>query len=132
MTAIKLPPDYELVDLKKNTARESLTQNVLLGQISYLRQCFILDSLCPIGAYYICKSGGVMTAEQAAALKRVCDVIISSVRESGPFGAPGGHIYAALMAVGCTIHQYEQIMAGLVRAKMLRKSGDCYHVGTAA
>lgn len=67
-----------------------------------------------------------MTMEQIKALKAVADAIIETVQLAGPMGAPGGHIYAALMANGCTLHQYEQIMSGLVRAGKLRKSGECY------
>jgi hypothetical protein len=69
-----------------------------------------------------------MTVEQLKALKQIADAIIESVKAAGPLGAPGGTIYAALMAHGCTLNQYEQIMAGLVRAGKLRKSGECYHV----
>lgn len=41
---------------------------------------------------------------------------------------PGGHLYAELMAFGATLQQYEQIMAGLVQAGMLRKSGELYFI----
>ena len=67
-----------------------------------------------------------MTVEQLRALKFIADSIIESVKVAGPLGAPGGHIYAALMGQGCTLHQYEQIMSGLVKAGKLRKSGECY------
>lgn len=67
-----------------------------------------------------------MTIAQLKALKAIADAIIETVSLSGPFGAPGGHIYAALMAHGCTIHQYEQIMAGLCQANKIRKEGECY------
>lgn len=69
-----------------------------------------------------------MTPQQVKALRSICDAIIEAVRAAGPLGAPGGILYAALMSHGCTLAQYEQIMAGLVRAGMLRKSGECYHV----
>lgn len=69
-----------------------------------------------------------MTNEQRNALKAVADAIIDAVRAAGPTGAPGGILYAALMAYGATLQQYEQIMAGLVRAGMLRKSGELYFV----
>ena len=59
-------------------------------------------------------------------LKAIGDAIIESVRSAGPLGAPGGHLYAALMGFGINLQQYEQIMSGLVAAKMLRKSGDLY------
>ncbi len=68
-----------------------------------------------------------MTLEQIKSLRRIGDAIVSAVKESGPLGAPGGHMYAALMAHGCTLEQFEQIMSGLVRAGMLVKRGDCYH-----
>jgi hypothetical protein len=68
-----------------------------------------------------------MTQAQAKALRQVGDAIIATVRSSGTMGAPAGPMYAALMAQGCSLEQFEQIMAGLVAAKMLRKSGDLYY-----
>lgn len=68
-----------------------------------------------------------MTPQQAKALRVVCDIIMEAVNAAGPMGAPGGHIYAGLMSAGCTFQQYEQLMAGLVRAGKLRKDGECYH-----
>ena len=67
-----------------------------------------------------------MTDQQITALRQIAGAIIETCKES-PLGAPGGHIYAALMTKGCTLNQYEQIMAGLVRAGKLEKLGDCYH-----
>lgn len=69
-----------------------------------------------------------MTLEQIKALKAIADAIIETVALAGPLGAPGGHLYAALMAHGVTLQQYEQIMAGLVRAGKLSKHGECYKV----
>jgi hypothetical protein len=45
-----------------------------------------------------------MTPEQIRALRAIADVILDMVKEGEPIGAPGGHIYAALMHAGCTIH----------------------------
>ncbi len=70
-----------------------------------------------------------MTNQQIAAVRQVGRAIVETVTECGPLGAPGGHIYAALMAQGCTLQQFEGIMGGLVRAGLLDKRGDCYHVG---
>jgi hypothetical protein len=67
-----------------------------------------------------------MNLEQLTALKAVGDAIIETVSLAGPLGAPGGHIYAALMTHGATLEQYDQIMSDLVRAGKLRKRGDCY------
>ena len=68
-----------------------------------------------------------MTAtQQIDAIKAVCDAILDTVRLAGPLGAPAGPIYAALMAQGFSLEQYEAIMGALVKAGKLRKSGDLY------
>jgi hypothetical protein len=70
-----------------------------------------------------------VTTDQINALRRIAAIIIEAVSVADPMiGAPGGHIYAALMAHGCTFNQYEQLMSGLVRAGKLRKAGECYFV----
>lgn len=69
-----------------------------------------------------------MTSQQAAALRAIAEIVINAVRVAGPMGAPGGHIYAAMMAGGISLSQYQQIMAGLVRAGKLTKHGECYRV----
>jgi hypothetical protein len=70
-----------------------------------------------------------MTVEQIKALKDVADAVIEVVRTTqGTFGTPGGHLYAAMMAHGCTIGMYQQIMDGLVKAGKLRKQGECFFV----
>lgn len=66
--------------------------------------------------------------DQLKALKAIGDAIIETVALAGPLGAPGGHLYAALMAHGVSLEQFEQIMSGLCRAKTLRKQGDCYFI----
>jgi hypothetical protein len=69
-----------------------------------------------------------MTVQQVHALREIGKAIIETVKESDPvIGAPGGILYAALMASGCTLNQFQQIMAGLVRAGYLGQSGECYH-----
>jgi len=69
-----------------------------------------------------------MTTEQIEALKALADAIIESVRAAGPLGAPGGHLYAALMTYGIDLNQFNQIMSGLCRVGVLRKQGECYHI----
>lgn len=68
-----------------------------------------------------------MSPAQAQALKQICDAVIDTVKQSGPMGAPGGILYAGLMAQGCSLNQFESIMGGLVRAGKLTKQGECYH-----
>jgi hypothetical protein len=73
-----------------------------------------------------------MTIEQSkAALRVIAKAIIETVKESDSvIGAPGGHLYAAMMRAGCTLNQFEQIMSGLVQFGYLAKRGDCYFPGT--
>jgi len=63
-----------------------------------------------------------MTPQQAKALQTVAKAIIESCKTF----APGGVIYAALMSQGCTLNQFQQIMAQLVNAGMLTQDGECY------
>lgn len=63
-----------------------------------------------------------MTPQQVKALQAIAKAIIESCKTF----APGGVIYAALMAQGCTLNQFEQIMSQLVNAGMLTQDGECY------
>jgi hypothetical protein len=69
-----------------------------------------------------------MTAQEIAAIRMVAEAIEDAVKAAGPLGAPGGVIYAALMAHGVTLDQYNQLMSGLVRAGRLTRDGHLYHV----
>lgn len=68
-----------------------------------------------------------MTLDQILALRLIAQAVLESIKAAGPLGAPGGHLYAALMAHGCSLQQFEQIMTGLERNGMVTKRGDCYH-----
>lgn len=63
-----------------------------------------------------------MNTAQARSLQQIAKAIIASCETF----APGGAIYAALMAQGCSLNQYQSIMSGLTGAGMLTQSGDCY------
>jgi hypothetical protein len=65
---------------------------------------------------------------KADALKSICDGIVDSVKAAGPLGCPAGTLYAALMAYGATLEQFEMIMGMLVQLRKLRKQGDLYFV----
>jgi hypothetical protein len=69
-----------------------------------------------------------MTNQESTLLRKVAVAIIETVRESGSMGAPAGPMYAAMMSYGFSLENFEQIMAGLVAAKMLRKSGHLYFI----
>lgn len=69
--------------------------------------------------------------ERTQAIKAVqllASAIVDSVKTAGSLGAPGGVIYAALMAHGCSLAQYEQIMGALVRVGRLTRRGELYFV----
>ena len=61
--------------------------------------------------------------------KRVCDAVIATVNEM-PTGAPGGPMYAALMA-HISLDQFEMMMRLLVETKRVTKRGDLYFPGGA-
>jgi hypothetical protein len=67
-----------------------------------------------------------MTHQQISALKMIADAVIDSVKAAGSLGAPGGVLYAALMAHGCTLEQFESIMSALVQAGKLTQRGHLY------
>jgi len=68
------------------------------------------------------------TPEHVKALRAVLEAILEAVAEAGPTGAPGGVIYAALMAQGCSLAQYQSLMDGLVSVRRLRREGDLYFI----
>ena len=67
------------------------------------------------------------TQEERAAVLQVANAVIEAVKAAGDQGAPGGVIYAALMAQGCSLEQYEVLMGTLVSVGKLRKSGQLYY-----
>jgi hypothetical protein len=69
-----------------------------------------------------------MTPIQIQAIRMLADAIVDAVKAAGPMGAPGGVIYAALMAHGLTLSQYDQLMSGLVQVGKLTRHGDLYKV----
>lgn len=60
----------------------------------------------------------------------IADAICESVAVAGSVGAPGGVLYAALMAHGCSLNQFESMMSALVCAGRLTKRSECYFVKT--
>ncbi len=68
----------------------------------------------------------IPTADQKRALILIVSAITDTIKEAGEFGAPGGVMYAALMAHGCSLNQFESIMGALVRMNRVEKRGECY------
>lgn len=69
-----------------------------------------------------------LSPTQAAALKAVVEAVTEAVKAAGSHGAPGGVIYSALMASGCSHSQYVSLMGAMVRAGKLRQSGHLYFI----
>lgn len=55
-----------------------------------------------------------MTREQILAAQRIGAVVLETIQDAGELGAPSGVIYAALQTQGCTLNQYQSLLAPLV------------------
>ena len=68
-------------------------------------------------------------ADKQKAVQRVLDMIVLTISEADEFGAPGGHIYASLMAaLGISFETYNGIMNLLVLQGRIEKKGDRYFI----
>jgi hypothetical protein len=72
-----------------------------------------------------------LTTSQIAAAQRIGLHILDAIDEAGELGAPSGVMYAALMAQGCSLQQYQSIMAPLERRGFVTVDGDCYFMTAA-
>lgn len=68
-------------------------------------------------------------AKQVGTVAVLSHAIIECVQECGATGAPGGVLYAALMAVGMTFEQFTKLMSTLESLGAVIKTGDCYFAG---
>ena len=69
------------------------------------------------------------TVNHADAVRLLCaiaDALEQTVKEAGPDGAPTGPLYLACMEHGCTLGQFEAIMASLVDVGRVKKRGHLY------
>lgn len=67
-----------------------------------------------------------MNEQQRNAVRAIARAVVSATIAAEPLGAPGGTIYAALMAQGCTFNQYVSLMGSIERAGLISKHGECY------
>lgn len=51
--------------------------------------------------------------------------IVETIKAAGAQGAPSGPMYAACMAHGVHLDEYQSILDALVRAKLIRVSNHC-------
>jgi hypothetical protein len=66
-------------------------------------------------------------ARAMLALKAIADAFVEAVAAAGDTGAPAGVMFAACSR-WVTLAQFEQVLAGLVVAKKLRKDGHRYFI----
>jgi hypothetical protein len=78
------------------------------------------------------RTASEVTARQQAVLIALANAIVDSVKAAGPEGAPGGVVYAALSAQGCSLAQFDFIMGALVHVGKLTKSGNLYRAAGGA
>jgi len=64
------------------------------------------------------------TKTEIASAVNTARAVFATVAECGPTGAPAGIIYAALMAQGVTLSQYEGLERLLIRTGLVSKRGN--------
>lgn len=56
-----------------------------------------------------------LSTQQRDAINLAVSCIVDAVKVAGPFGAPSGVVYAALMAHGMTLATYQSLLDALER-----------------
>lgn len=68
------------------------------------------------------------TDAEAHALRLLVLASLEAIAAAGPAGIPAGLLYAVLMTQGCTLNQFESLMAALVTTGKVRKQGQVYSI----
>ena len=66
-----------------------------------------------------------MTPDQIFAAQRIGASILESIEEAGKLGAPSGVLYAALQTAGCTLNQYQSILATMTNRGFVVDDEHC-------
>ena len=69
-------------------------------------------------------------AQKAFALMQLAKATITSIKEAGELGVPGGTLYAAMMTQGASLEQFERFMSLVLASGEVVKRGQLY-VGVA-
>jgi len=64
-----------------------------------------------------------MSNKARSALLAIVDTLAEAVNAS-PHGLPEGHLYAMLMAYGCTLDQFNGLVSAMVQTGKIRKRGN--------
>jgi uncharacterized protein YbjT (DUF2867 family) len=70
----------------------------------------------------------MLTAQQNQALSQIVLAVTDAIRTAGECGVPGGTLYSALMAHGCSYSQFTSLMGALERIGKVRRKGHCYFI----
>lgn len=62
------------------------------------------------------------------ALNLAVSVIIDTIKDAGPLGAPSGPMYAALSAHGMTLNTYNSIIDALTRVGKIRQENHVLYL----
>jgi len=62
-------------------------------------------------------------ANAAKAIMAIVDAVVGVVRDAGPNGCPEGPLYAALMAHGCSLDQFQSLIGLIEKAGKIRREG---------
>lgn len=70
-----------------------------------------------------------MNQSQIEAAQRIGKIVLETISESEPLGAPSGVIYAGLMTAGCTKSQYDSLIGSMSKhAFVTMEENHCLHI----
>ena len=65
-------------------------------------------------------------------LMHVINALIATIADAGPEGVPEGVLYAALMPQGCTLAQFQKLVAILIASERVTRSGHVLRIASEA
>ena len=68
------------------------------------------------------------TPTELKAMLSVIHGVLDAAHAGGTMGAPAGVMYAAMMAQGCTLAQFNQITSATQSAGLIVRAGDLIHI----
>ncbi|MYM92482.1 hypothetical protein [Duganella vulcania] len=72
-----------------------------------------------------------MNAQAILLLQKIGLGVLEAVEVGGDTGAAGGVLYAAMMAHGASLSQFQSFMDTLLQRGFVTRSEDCYHITAA-
>jgi hypothetical protein len=70
-----------------------------------------------------------MNPQQIEAAQRIGKLVLETINELKPLGAPSGVLYAGLMTAGCSKSQYDSLIDSLARNGLITNNEDhCLHI----